>query len=205
MYNFHDYEHSYLIDLKKELKKGYRLQKIAQLFPPSFAYETYAKQSPLYQKEQILDQISQVGFEQATQPYLGTGKGQSKQDTALTMAVLEVSVQLVKNAWNQHQHGLMWEYWFNMPGGYEVPRWQDKRLTQADVLMKSLIAGPILDAKLRNFLTEIYTYTQLVMGNQDEASKSYRQSISDPSQTYLESYQRAKTMLSHLTLSNGMK
>lgn len=198
VYNFHDYENSYTIDLKKELKKGYRLQKIAQLFPTSFAYETYAKQSPLYQKEQILDGINQVGFEQATQPYLTMGKGQSKQDTALTMAVLEVSLQLVKNAWNQHQHGQMWEYWFSLPDGYQVPHWQDKRLTQADVLLKALMSDPKLDTKTHNFLAEMYAYTQLVSGNQDEARKFYQQSIADPNQTYPVSYQRAKTMLSRI-------
>lgn len=198
VYNFHDYENSYLIDLKKEFKKGYRLQKIAQLFPTSFAYETYAKKSPLYQKEQILDQINQVGFEQATQPYLTLGKGQSKQDTALAMAVLEVSLQLVKNAWNQHQHGLMWEYWFSLPDGYQVPHWQDNRLTQADILLKALMSDAKLDTKMHNFLAEIYAYTQLVLNNREEARTFYQQASADPSQTYPVSYQRAKTMLARI-------
>ncbi|WP_461139628.1 carcinine hydrolase/isopenicillin-N N-acyltransferase family protein [Spirosoma pomorum] len=198
VYNFHEYENSYLIDVKKELKKGYRLQKIAQLFPPSFAYETYAKQSPLYQKEQLLDRIDQAGFEQATQPYLAEKRGHSKKDTALTVAVLEVSLQLVKNAWNQHQHGQMWEYWFSLPGGYQVPHWQDSRLTQAALLLRALMSDPLLDAKTHNFLAEVYAYTQLISGNPGEAIKFYQQASSDADQAYPVSYQRAKTMLSRL-------
>ncbi len=198
VYNFHDYGNSYLIDLKKELKKGYRLQKIAQLFPPSFAYETYARQSSLYQKEQLLDQIDQVGFDQAMQPYFSARNSQSKKDTALSIAVLEVSLQLVKDAWNQHQHGQMWEYWFSLPGGYQVPQWQDNRLSQAGVLMKTLMSDPNLGPKGQNFLAEIYAYTQLVVGNQEEARKFYRQAASDPTQTLPVSYQRAKIMLSRI-------
>lgn len=198
VYNFHNYGKSYLIDLRKELRKGYRLQKIAQLFPPSFAYETYAKQSPLYQKERVLDQIDQVGFDQATQPYLSASNGQAKKDTALSFAVLEVSLQLVKNAWNQHQNGQMWEYWFSLPGGYQVPHWQDKRLTQAGVLMKALMSDPNLDAKGQNFMAEIYAFTQLILGNRDEAYKFYQQAVSDAAETFPVSYQRAKNMLNRI-------
>jgi hypothetical protein len=145
-----------------------------------------------------LDQIDQVGFDQAMQPYLSSEKGQSKPDTVLSMAVLEVSLQLVKNAWNQHQNGHMWEYWFSLPNGYQVPNWQDQRLTQAGVLMKSLMTDPNLGAKERNFLMEMYAYTQLVLGNQDEGRKFYQQAISVPNQTYPVSYQRAKNMLSRI-------
>ncbi|MBC8153043.1 MAG: hypothetical protein H7Z72_09040 [Bacteroidetes bacterium] len=198
VYNFHDYGNSYLIDLRKELRKGYRLQKIAQLFPPSFAYEMYAKQSPQYQKERVLDRIDQVGFDQAVQPYLSASNGQAKKDTALSMAVLEVALQLVKNAWNQHQNGQMWEYWFSLPGGYQVPHWQDKRLTQAGVLMKALMSDTNLDAKGQNFMAEIYAYTQLIAGKRDEAYKFYQQAVSDADKTFPVSYQRAKTMLSRI-------
>lgn len=196
VYNFHDYSRSYTIDLKKELKKGYRLQKIAQFFPPSFAYETYAKKSALYQKEQVLDQIDRTGFERAIQPYLAIGTGQSKADTALSVTMLEVSIQLVRNAWNQHQHGLMWDYWYSLPNGYQVPHWQDDRLTQAGILMKALMNDPRLGIKGQNFLAEIYAYAQLVSGNTDEARNYYRQATADPVQTFPVSYQRAKHMLS---------
>lgn len=198
VYNFHDYSKSHVIDVRKELAKGYRLQKIAQLFPPSFAYETYTRRNTLYKKEQVLDQIDRVGFAQAVQPYLSNSGGQSKADTALSVAMLEVSIQLVRNAWNQHQHGLMWDYWFSLPDGYQVPHWSDDRLTQSGMLLKALISDPRLDTKLHNFLAEIYAYTQLVASNPDEARTFYRQASADADQAYPISYQRAKTMLSRL-------
>jgi hypothetical protein len=198
VYNFHDYQNAYTIDLKKELKKGYRLQKLAQLFPPSFAYETYAKKSPLYRKEQLLDQIDQLGFEQALQPYLLENGVQTKRDTALTLAVLEVALQLVKNTWNQHEGGQMWAYWFSLPTGYQVPRLQDERLLQASVLLKRLQGDTVLDAKMRHFLAEMYAYTQLLLGDTQKAREYYHYATAEPNQTYPISYNRAKTMLSRL-------
>jgi hypothetical protein len=198
VYNFHDYANGYTIDLKKELQKGYRLQKISQLFPSSFAYEACAKASPLYRKEQLLDQIEQVGFERALQPYLRESEGQTKRDTALAMAVLEVSLQLIKNTWNQHQQGQMWAYWFNLPAGYQVPRLQDQRLAQASTLLRALMTDAVTDAKLRHFLAEMYAYTQLLAGDLATARVFYHQAIAEPSQTYPVSYNRAKTMLNQL-------
>ncbi len=75
---------------------------------------------------------------------------------------------------------------------------QDNRLTQAGVLLKALMTDSLFDSKMRNFLTELYAYTQLVAGNTDKARELYRQSVSDPNQAFPVSYQRAKAMLTKL-------
>jgi hypothetical protein len=198
VYNFHDFEHGYTLDVKQELKKGYRLQKVAQLFPASFAYETYAQASPLFRKEQLLDQIERVGFEQALRPYLAASQRPTQRDTALVPAAVEVALQLIKNAWNQHQQGQMWTYWFNLPAGYQVPRLQDERLGQARTLLQALRTDPLADAKLRQFLAEIHAYTLLLAGDVAQAQALYRQATAEPAQAYPVSYIRAKTMLSRL-------
>lgn len=198
VYNFHNFEHGYTIDLKKELKKGYRLQKIAQLFPASFAYDTYTKTSSLYRKEKLLDQIAQVGFAQALRPYLEQSQRATQRDTTLVPAAVEVALQLVKNSWNQQQQGQMWTYWFSLQAGYQVPRLQDARLGQARTLLQALRTDPLTDVKLRQFLTEIHAYTLLLAGDVAQAQALYRQAIAEPTQTYPVSYTRAKTMLSRL-------
>lgn len=195
VYYFHDFEHEYVIDLKKELQKGYRLRKLSELFPPSYAYERFAKNHPQYQKELMLDQIERVGFERALQPYLSPGQETIKKDTALALATMEVALQLVKNTCNQHNNGGMWEYWFSLPGGYQVSRMQDNRLFDAGRLLKVLMNDGGLDVKLRYFLAEIYAYTQLIQGNRDTAKQFYERAVSNPPQTYPVSYQRAKEML----------
>jgi hypothetical protein len=68
---------------------------------------SFAKKNALCQKEHLLDQIEQAGFEPTIQPYFSASHGQTAKDTALSMAVLEVAIQLVGNAWNQREHGQM--------------------------------------------------------------------------------------------------
>jgi hypothetical protein len=199
LYHFHDFDNVYVIDLKKELKKGYKLGKVSDLFPISFAYETYARQSPLFQKEQILDQIEKANFHQALEPYLSASNDQkAKKDSALSMSVLEVALQLVKNSWNQHEGGQMWGYWFNLPSAYEVPRWQDQRLLNAGILFKTLMKDPALGIKEQNFVAEIYAYTQLVLGNPEEARRFYQQVVVKPDESFPVSYQRSKAMLAKI-------
>lgn len=198
VYNFHDFTHGYTIDIKQELKKGYRLQKVAQLFPLSFAYESYTKTSPLYRKEQLLDQVEAVGFAQALRPYLEESRRLTRRDTALVPAAVEVALQLIKNAWNQHQQGQMWTYWFSLPAGFQAPRLQDPRIEQARTLLQALRTDALTDAKLRHFLAEIHAYTYLLNGEVPQARALYRLAIAEPAQTFPVSYNRAKSMLERL-------
>ncbi|RLJ75066.1 C45 family peptidase [Pedobacter alluvionis] len=105
VYHFHDFEYPYIIDLKKELAKGYRLEKISDHFPASFAYEQFLmSDKPMYRKEMMLDEINEKGLRPTINRYFDLGKKMPK-DSTITNTLLEVGIQLVKDGYNKHAQG----------------------------------------------------------------------------------------------------
>lgn len=198
VYLFHDFEHSWVIDLKKELQKGYRMENLADHFPLSFAYETFIKQDPLYQKELILGEIVKKGLDNTVCHYLSAMDSLQGRDSALAVSMLEVALQLLKNAWNQHADGGMWEYWFSLPKGYNVEHFKDDRLNAADRIFLVLMNRKQFDIKLRHLIFEMYAYSSLVQGNTAVAKEYYEKCIAEPAETFPATYNRGKEMLGRL-------
>lgn len=198
VYLFHNFEEAYVIDLKKELKKGYRLEKLSDHFEPSFAYDNYARRDPLYKKEQLLEEIKKNGLDTTVNKYQQLLSQTGKKDSLLAPAVLEVALQLIKNSWNQHASGGSWEYWFSLPAGYQVSNFKDKRLDAASRLLGTLWKEGGFDPAMKNFLLEISAYLHLVDGNVPEAKEYYLRSVLNPSETYPNSYARAREMLKRI-------
>jgi len=190
VYFFHDYEHAWVIDIKKELQKGYRLDNLADHFNVSYAYEAYIEKDQGFKKEQVLAEFYSKGGNGVINKYL--------QDTALAMTMLEVGLQLVKDAYNQHGHGRAWEYWFNMPAGYTITNFTDSRLDEAQKIFIQLQQLPALDIKLKNFMLEIRAYINLTEGNIALAKALYKQVSGKEQDAYRVSYKRAKQMLGRL-------
>lgn len=113
------------------------------------------------------------------------------------MALMEVALQLVKYAWNEHFNGGMWDYWFSLPKGYEVATFKDKRLDAASKLLKYLLAKDF-DKRMLNFMNEMYAYINLVQGDVTIAKEFYIKSVANPADTYEISYLRAKEMLARI-------
>lgn len=195
VYYFHDFENPYIIDLKKEIKKGYHLQKLSTLFPNSFAYETYSKSHALYRKEKLLDKIDEVGLDSASHYYVQLEANGAQPDTSVSVVLLEVALQLVKNTFNQYNEGGMWEYWYSLPGGYKPVHTQDRRLVAADKLMEGLMQDKKIDDKTQRFIGEIYAYSQLAQGRKDLAKLYYEKAAESPDKNYKSSYIRAQKML----------
>jgi hypothetical protein len=187
VYFFHNFENAWVIDIKKELKKGYRLENLADHFPTSYAYETFIQKDPGYKKEQVLTEIYKQGASTAITKYLA--------DTSLSATMLEVGLQLVKDAWNQHGNGGMWEYWFSLPGGYTVKHFTDNRLDAAKRIFTTLRQQPAPDIKLKNFMAEMEAYINLVQGDAVTAKSLYQQASASQQDAYPGSYTRAKEML----------
>ncbi len=190
VYFFHNFENAWVIDLKKELKKGYRLENLADHFPPSYAYETFIQKDPGYKKEQVLAEFYKSGGDSVINKYL--------KDTSLRMTMLEVALQLVKDSWNRHGGGGMWEYWFSLPGGYNIQHFTDKRLDIALRIFESLEAQSALDIKLKNLAAEIEGYINLVQGNTAAAKTLYLRASASQQDAYPVTYNRAKEMLSRM-------
>jgi hypothetical protein len=196
VYFFHDFNTAYKIDIKKELKKGYRIENLVDHFSASFAYENFSKDHPLYRKEAILYEMHDKGMENTIDHYISADK--TGKDSTLSSALLEVALQLVKYAFNEHKNGGMWDYWFSLPQGFTVKTFQDGRLKEAARVLKYLLDKQHANKKLQNFITEMYAYVNLVQGDKNTAKIYYQQAIADPKQTYDISYKRAKEMLDRI-------
>lgn len=196
VYFFHDYTTPYKINLKEELKKGYRIALLSNHFTPSFAYENFSRTHSLYRKEAMAQEMQQNGLKTTIDHYIS--ENETAKDSTLPPALLEVGLQLIKYAFNQHNYGGMWDYWFSLPGGYEVTSFHDKQLDEAERLMKYLMDKQDKDLKLKNFITEIYAYLNLVKGDSQTAKRYYQKAIEHPEDSYPVSYSRSKEMLAHI-------
>lgn len=198
VYLFHDYNTVYKIDLKSELKKGYRIENLADHFPTSFAYENFSKNHSLYLKESIFQEIQKEDPDTTIDRYISESKKSDPKNKNLDSALLEVALQLIKYSWNEHNNGAMWDYWFSKPNGYDVKPYKDNRLTSAEKLLKYLSTKEEKDPKLRNFIYEISGFINLAQGNTSTAKEFYEKAISKPEEAYPVTLLRGKEMLSRL-------
>ena len=199
IYHFHDFEHPYVIDLKKELAKGYRLEKISDHFPASFAYEQFSMSDrAMYRKEMILDEIKKNELQPTLNHYFDLSRNTVKRDSTINSVLLEVGIQLIKDSYNQHANGGIWEYWFAMPGGFKIESFNDKRLKAAEEIFNCLSAEKGIDTKLKNFIFELSAYVNLVQGDQNKAKEYYTTAAASSTDAWPTSFNRAKKMLTIL-------
>ncbi|MDQ1095512.1 MULTISPECIES: carcinine hydrolase/isopenicillin-N N-acyltransferase family protein [Chryseobacterium] len=196
VYLFHDYNTVYKIDLKAELKKGYRIENLADHFPATFAYESFSKNHALYLKESIFQEMTDKGITATTDRYIS--ESETSKNKNLDPALLEVALQLIKYSWNEHNNGGMWDYWFSKPLGYEIKQYKDSKLDAADKLLKYLSAKDHIDPKLLSFMNEIMGFTNLTQGNNILAKELYEKAISNPEQAYSVTLVRGKEMLERI-------
>lgn len=198
VYLFHDYNTVYKIDLKSELKKGYRIENLADHFPSSFAYENFSKNHSLYLKESIFQEIQEKGADITIDRYIAESEKKDPKNKNLDPALLEVALQLVKYSWNEHNSGAMWDYWFSKPDGYDIKPYKDVRLTSAEKLLKYLSDKEDKDLKLRNFMYEMSGFINFTQGNTIAAKDFYEKAIANTAEAYPVTLLRGKEMLSRL-------
>ncbi|MFP3831827.1 carcinine hydrolase/isopenicillin-N N-acyltransferase family protein [Chryseobacterium sp. SIMBA_028] len=198
VYLFHDYNTVYTIDLKSELKKGYRIENLADHFPTSFAYENFSKNHSLYLKESIFQEMNDKGIDTTIARYIAESEKLSPKNEKLNSALLEASLQLIKYSWNEHNSGSMWDYWFSKPNGYNVKNYQDTKFVSAEKILKYLSSTETTDPKLQNFMYEMMGYVNLVQGNKSLAKKFYEKATAHPDQAYNVTIVRGKEMLNRI-------
>ncbi|MBL7706797.1 MAG: hypothetical protein JNM21_14720 [Taibaiella sp.] len=198
VYLYHDYTTAYKIDVKAELKKGYRIENLADHFQPSFAYEEFSRNHNLYLKESIINEMTKNGVDATVDKYLLDRKNMSTVNPKLDEALLEVGLQLIKDSWNKYSHGGMWDYWFSIPKGYEIQIVQDLRLGAAKRLLNALIQEQPTNPKLNNFILEMLGYTNLIDGHPIIAEQYYLKAIANPELAYPVTMNRGKEMLSRM-------
>ncbi|MDH6253105.1 hypothetical protein M2347_002832 [Chryseobacterium sp. H1D6B] len=198
VYLFHDYNTAYKIDLKSELKKGYRIEKLADHFPSSFAYENFSKNHSLYLKESIFQEMINNGIEKTIDHYTAESEKTFPKNEKLNAALLEAALQLIKYSWNEHNSGGTWDYWFSKPDGYDIIQYKDPKLTSAEKLLTYLSANENKDIKLQNFMYEILGFISLTQGKAGTAKEFYKKSISCPEETYAVTLERGNEMMKRL-------
>nr|WP_315033703.1 carcinine hydrolase/isopenicillin-N N-acyltransferase family protein [uncultured Chryseobacterium sp.] len=198
VYLFHDYNTVYTIDLKSELKKGYRIENLADHFPTSFAYENFSKNHSLYLKESILQEMKDKGIDTTIGRYIVESEKLSPKNEKLNAALLEAALQLIKYSWNEHNNGSAWDYWFSKPDGYTIKKYKDNRLASAEKLLTYLSAHENKDPKLRNFMYEMSGFINLVQGKTEIGKKFYVQSISNPNEAYPVTLTRGNEIMKRL-------
>lgn len=203
VYLFHDFENVYVIDLKKEITKGYRLEMLADHFPTSFAYQTYVQNHPLYKKEKIMSEIKNNGLSKTIDKYISELKntGISK-DSTLYVTLIDVGIQLIKDAHNQHRYGSMWEYFFSLENGYQIIHYTDSRLKAATELFNALLREHWNDIKLKNFVIEMAAYIDLLENRKTIALEKYQYLAKNSSETYPVTNNRSREMLNHIMKEN---
>lgn len=197
VYLYHNYNVAYKIDLKTELKKGYRIENLADHFEPSFAYEEFSKNHSLYLKESIVNEMTKNGVDATVNKYIAESKTAESKSSKLDAALLEVALQLIKYTWNQQNNGGMWDYWFSLSSGYQIQFIQDERLESAKKLLNHL-STKATDKKLQNFTLEMLAYVNLLQGNHSLAKEIYGKAIANPTETYNVTLTRTKEMMNRL-------
>jgi hypothetical protein len=199
VYLFHDFENVYVIDLKKELSKGYRLEMLADHFAISFAYQTFMQSQPIYRKEKIMSEIKDSGLTKTTDKYISELQNtKTTKDSTLKITLMDVGVQLIKDANNQNLDGGMWEYFFSLQNGYNVIHYNDDRLDAAKDLFNELLEEQWNDIKLKNFMLEMIAYIDLLENRKPLALESYKKLAANPSETYPMTNNRSREMLNRI-------
>lgn len=198
VYLFHDYNKVYKIDLKAELKKGYRIENLADHFSPTFAYESFSKNHSLYLKESIFQEMKEKGIDITIDHYIMESEKLSPKNEKINSALLEVALQLIKYSWNEHHYGSSWDYWFSKPDGYDIQKYKDPKLASAEKLLKYLSSKETADLKLRNFMYEIVGFTNLAQGKTATAKEFYSKSICNPDETYKVTLLRGNEIMNRL-------
>ena len=194
VYLFHDFDEVLEIDLLAELSKGYRLRLLSDFFQPKFAYNNYIENHELNAKESMLSDIRNMDFKPAREHLLLLAKtSDAKQKSAL----LDVALQLIRNAHNEHNQGKVWDYWFAFPGGFSSNQYKDDRLDLARALLETLSgSGP--DPKTKNFELEMIAYLHWLNDDRTSARKFYEMAIDDPSAAYPITLLRSREMINRL-------
>lgn len=198
VYHFHNFLTPYIFDLRQELSRGYRVVILSNLFPESYSYNEYLKSDIAYRKEKMMEPFNKDNISDAVQLSLGKLPEGVKADSSLSADMLDVSVQLIRDAWNQHTSGGVWPYWFAMENGDQDVQFQDARLPAAESLLARLDQVGTFDTKTKNFIREMSAITRLNQGRRQQALDLYRSLLSTPGELFPITEMRAKRMLSSL-------
>lgn len=174
VYLFRNFEEPYVIDLKKELGKGYRVEALSSHFQNKSAFEKLARNHAEFNREQILNEINENGLDITLKHYALLKKDTSSHDK-INEWMTDVAITLIVNAYHRHSSGGAWHYWYNFPSSYE--RWSaGDHLKQPTRIFEWLLETKTA-APPEFFIHEMLGYVHLMQGDSKLAEAYYKKAL----------------------------
>lgn len=175
VYLYRNFDEPYVIDLKKELDKGYRVEELASHFESKSSFDVVVANHPEFKREQIIDDISQNGVDQTLRRYESLKKGKPSMQDEINGWMIDAAIIMIVNAYNKHSSGGWWKYWYGFPASYEV--WSGgENLNASRRIFEWLLAAQPKDST-PFFLHEMLGYVHTMQGNRKLGEDFYRKAL----------------------------
>jgi hypothetical protein len=195
VYLYHNFEQVYVIDLQKELKKGYRVEPLSRHFSPSFPYEEMLKTHAEYPREVLLAEIDSRGIDNTLDRYKQIMEQTTNKDS-LRYLLVDAGMVLIKKSHNRYTKGAGWYYLLDFPTSYTIWHAEDQEIKVAFKIWEYVLERSKPNEHL---LVELYAYLNLVKGNKEKALDYYQKLLtSAPKES--DSYRRGKKILEKINL-----
>ena len=175
VYLYRNFDEVYVIDLKKELSKGYRVEDLSSHFKNKAAFEQLVKNHPEFNREQILNEISQKGLDATLKRYDALKKNDTSKQHKVNEWMTDAAIILIVNAYNKNSSGAAWHYWYNFPSSFDA--WPAGR----DLEPSTRIFEWLLETKSNEppdfFLNEMLGYVNIMQGNKKVGEDYYKKAL----------------------------
>ena len=194
VYLYRNFEDVHVIDLRKQLKKGYRIEELASHFKSNASFEQVVKDHPENKRELLLDEIDKNGINATLSRYDEIKKRDPSKKDEINGWFIDAALNLIMQAYNKHNAGGAWPYWYNFSTSYDVWAGGDD-LNVSKRIFEWLIEGrggePVF------FLQEMLGYVYTMQGNAP-LGKAYYEKAMAQAPRESGNYKRSVAMLGRM-------
>jgi hypothetical protein len=176
VYLYRNFDEAYVIDLKKELSKGYRIEDLSSHFKNKPAFEQLVKNHPEFHREQILNEIKQKGIDQTLKRFDALKKSDTSKQMKINEWMTDAAIILIVNAYNKNSSGGAWHYWYNFPSSYDV--WSPGNDLQAPTRIFEWLLESKSGTPPEFFENEMLGYVNIMQGNKKVGEEYYKKALS---------------------------
>ena len=177
VYLYRNFDEVYVIDLKKELSKGYRIEALSSHFKNTAAFKQLVTSHPEFNREQILNEINQKGLDATLKHYEALKKSDASKQPKINEWMTDAAIISILNAYNKHSSGGAWHYRYNFPSSYDV--WN----AGGDLKDATTIFQWLLDSKAGSppeiFENEMLGYLNIMQGNKQIGEEYYKKALAE--------------------------
>jgi hypothetical protein len=195
VYLYRNFDEVYVIDLKKELSKGYRVEALSSHFKKRPEFEQLVKNHPEFNREQVLSEINQNGVDATLKRYESLKKADTLKQLKVNEWLVDAAIISIVNAYNKHSSGGAWHYWYNFPTSYNVWHGGDDLKDATRIFEWLLESKDGVPPQL--FENEMLGYLNVMQGNKKAGEVYYTKALAAaPKESG--NYKRSQQMLSKI-------